>query len=302
MYGSFYGSYNNKGVALGLLGKHDEAIKFFDKAVQLGTDDTGPLSNRALANIKMGRDVKALADVEVALRKDQRDHRAIDIKGFILYSQGHYNDALKEFQKGTSLKRDYAELWYHKGLAHFKLEQYDQAIQCYEEALRIQPRFAEAYNDKAVALSKKGDISGAIEQVKRAIEMNPALSDAHVNLERLTQESVKDVHNFWDFWNSSNAKKVTAIILVVFAFGASLGYYVIFPNQRIKTEEIAVDSNGPTSKTITVTTTPHDIPEVYFVIPGLAILILLAPMLKRAKLGPIELELEESAPKNEIVK
>src|SRR5918997_4740547 len=215
---SFYGSYNNKGVALGLLGKHDEAIKFFDKAVQLSTDDTGPLSNRALANIKIGRDVKALADVEEALRKDQRDHRAIDIKGFILYSQGHYNDALKEFQKGTSLKRDYAELWCHKGLAHFKLEQYDQAIQCYEEALRVDPRFAEAYNDKAVALSKKGDISGAIDQVKKAIELNPSLSDAHFNLERLIQASAKEVQNFWEFWNSSKSKKAIAIGLILFTF------------------------------------------------------------------------------------
>jgi tetratricopeptide (TPR) repeat protein len=159
------------------------------------------------------------------LRKDPQDPRAIDIKGFILYSQGHYKDALQEFQKGISIKPDNAELRYHKGLAHFKLEQYDQAMKCYDEALMIQPRFAEAYNDRAAALSKKGDILGAIEQVKRAIELNPALSDAHVNLERLTQASVKDVHNFWDFWNSSNAKRAIAIMLVIFAFGISLSYF-----------------------------------------------------------------------------
>jgi tetratricopeptide (TPR) repeat protein len=116
------------------------------------------------------------------------------------------------------VNQEFAELWYHKGLAHFKLEQYDHAIRCYDEALRIQPRFAEAYNDKAAALSKKGDISGVIEQVKRAITLNPSLSDAHINLERLIQASVKEVQNFWDFWNSSKSKRVIAIMLVVFAF------------------------------------------------------------------------------------
>ena len=89
LYGSYYGSYNNKGVTLGFLGKHAEAIEFFDKAVKLSGDDTGPLSNRALANLKTGREEEALADIGEALRKHSRDPRAIDIKCFILYSQGH---------------------------------------------------------------------------------------------------------------------------------------------------------------------------------------------------------------------
>jgi hypothetical protein len=80
----------------------------------------------------------------------------------------------------------------------------------------------------------------------------------------------------------------------MFTFGTSLGYFLIFPNQTVKTEEIVEDSNGLATTTTTVTTAPYDIPEIYFVVPGLAILILLAPMLKKAKLGPIELELEES--------
>jgi hypothetical protein len=80
----------------------------------------------------------------------------------------------------------------------------------------------------------------------------------------------------------------------VFAFGTSVGYFLIFPNQTVKTEEIAEDTNGLTTTTTTVTTAPYDVPEIYFVAPGLAILILLAPMIKKAKLGPIELELEES--------
>jgi tetratricopeptide (TPR) repeat protein len=299
--GTFYGSYNNKGVALGFLGRHDEAIKFFDKAIELGPGEVDALNNRAFAYIKMGQEEKALADIEEALKKNPEYHPAIDTKGFILYSQGDYHNALKEFQKGISLNQDFAELWYHKGLAHFKLEQYGHAIRCYDDALRIRPRFAEAYNDKAVALSKKGDILGAIEQVKRAIALNPSLSDAQINLERLIQASVKEVQNFWDFWNSSKSKRAIAIMLVVFAFGASIGYFIIFPNQTVKTEETVEDGNGLTTTTTSVTTVPYDIPEIYFVVPGLAILVLLAPMLKKAKLGPIELELEESLRMKQLV-
>ena len=80
-------------------------------------------------------------------------------------------------------------------------------------------------------------------------------------------------------------------MLIVFAVGTSLGYSLIFPNQTIKTEEIAIDSNDITTKTTIVTTTPRDIPKAQFVTPRLAILILLVPMLKKAKIGPMELEL-----------
>gem|GEM_PF-5213038 len=43
--------------------------------------------------------------------------------------------------------------------------------------------------------------------------------------------------------------------------GTSLGYFLITPNQTIKTEEIASDSNDLTTKTTIVTTRPHDIPK-----------------------------------------
>jgi hypothetical protein len=90
-------------------------------------------------------------------------------------------------------------------------------------------------------------------------------------------------------------------VLVVFAFGTSVGYFLVFPNQSVKTEEITEGTNGLTTTTTTVTTAPYDIPEIYFVIPGLAILILFAPMLRKAKLGPIELELEESLRMKQLI-
>jgi hypothetical protein len=77
----------------------------------------------------------------------------------------------------------------------------------------------------------------------------------------LTQASIKEIHNFWDFWISWNEKRVIAIMLIVFAVGTSLGYFLIFPNKTIKTEEIAIDSNDLATKTTIVATTPHDIPK-----------------------------------------
>jgi hypothetical protein len=57
----------------------------------------------------------------------------------------------------------------------------------------------------------------------------------------------------------------------------SLAFYLIFPNQTIKTEELAGTSNGPTTKNTIVTATLHDVPKTYFVIHKLVILFFWPP-------------------------
>ena len=102
------------------------------------------------------------------------------------------------------------------------------------------------------------------------------------------------ISNAFDFWKSSQYKKAAAVALVVFALSTSLSLPFIFYSQTIDTEQI-VDRGGG-NKTITntkVTTTPHEVSATYFIIPGLAILILLVPMLRKVNLGPLELELAE---------
>ncbi|MDP9016111.1 MAG: hypothetical protein M3M87_05065 [Thermoproteota archaeon] len=57
----------------------------------------------------------------------------------------------------------------------------------------------------------------------------------------------------------------------------SLAFYLIFPNQEMKTEELAVTNNGPAPKNTIITATPHDVPKTYFVIHKLVILSLWPP-------------------------
>ena len=53
-------AWNNKGVALDNLGKHDEAIKCYDKAIKLNPNDEDAWYNKGLALDKLGKDKEAI--------------------------------------------------------------------------------------------------------------------------------------------------------------------------------------------------------------------------------------------------
>ena len=51
--------WNNKGLALNSLGKYDEAIKCYDKAIEIDPDDADTWNNKGLALNSLGNDDEA---------------------------------------------------------------------------------------------------------------------------------------------------------------------------------------------------------------------------------------------------
>lgn len=62
------GNWTNRGYELTELGRYDEALDIYAKALQLDKDEPTALSNRAYTLLKLGRDAEALTDVERSLR------------------------------------------------------------------------------------------------------------------------------------------------------------------------------------------------------------------------------------------
>jgi tetratricopeptide (TPR) repeat protein len=160
-----------------------------------------------------------------------------------------------------------------------------------KEFLQFCPMFAEAYNSKAIALSYKKDYDNAIKNVKKSLEIKPNLSAAHENLAKLVLSAGKSTESFWAFWTASWSKRVIAIIIGIFALGITIYYPLYFGSETVQnTEQI-----GNQTKITTTSIKPAKIPEYYFIVVGLAILLLLVPELRKAKVGPLELDLAEDS-------
>jgi len=153
--------------------------------------------------------------------------------------------------------------------------------------------FAEAHNAKASALFNQGKSNEATKEIKRAIEIKPSLAEANENIAKLTSSGSQHFQNFWDFWKSSIFKKIVGITLVVLLLStvSIITYHIIF--QVILVTNPTIVTNSTNAMNSQKQAQLMDISEGYLVTLGIILFILLIPEIKKAKMGPMEFELEE---------
>jgi len=102
--------------------------------------------------------------------------------GDMLFEQGLYGEAVKEYRKAIEIKPDWALAHNNLGLAYAKNAQEELAIQEYKEAITLNPSLAEAHYNLASVYYDRGSFAHAIASYKKALEVNPAMAEAHYNL------------------------------------------------------------------------------------------------------------------------
>ena len=95
----------DKGIELYKQGKFEEAVKAFDKAIEIDPQNAGAWRNKGLALVELEK----------------------------------YDEAVEAFDKAIGLNPENANLWYHKGLALEMQRKRNEAIPAYSKALEINP-------------------------------------------------------------------------------------------------------------------------------------------------------------------
>src|SRR3972149_6635672 len=165
-----------KGFSLGTLGKYQEAIECYDRAIEINQRYAEAWSNKGNALSGLGRHEEAIECYDRALGIDPRLAEAWYNKGVTLSGLGKYQDAIVCYDRALEINPRFMQEWSNKGNALSGLGRNPEAVGCYDRAIEINPRYAEAWHNKGSALGNLGKYQDAIVCYDRAIEINPRLA------------------------------------------------------------------------------------------------------------------------------
>lgn len=169
----------NKGISLFRLGKLQEAIAYYDKAIEINPVYANAWVGKADALNRLDKLQEAIACYDKAIEIDPRYAYAWYNKGDALYRLGKLQEAIVCYDKAIEIdpvKYD-ATVWFEKGMLLSRLGKPQEAIACYSKALEIGPKDFEIWSgiwsEKGDALRELGEYQEAIACYNKELEIRP---------------------------------------------------------------------------------------------------------------------------------
>ena len=171
---------HNSGVALAQLGRHDEALREFERAETAGSRSAA--AARAEMLRRTGRVEDALRAAQAAVARDGADTNARRGLAIALAQTGRLPEAAAEFERVLAVDATDAEAL--GGLANVRLQQNDAAaaVVIYDRALQLAPDDAALHANAGRARLVLGEPEAAEALLRRAVLLDAALAPAHTAL------------------------------------------------------------------------------------------------------------------------
>ena len=173
---------NNFAEALLQKGNADEAMVWFQKAVEIKPDYGQAHYNLGIMLRGQGKTDEALAHFQQAAQINPGDSDVHYQLGNVFRDKGKRDQAIAEYQKALEINPDDAEAHFNLGVLFSHEGRVDEAMARYQSALQLKPGYAEAHNNLGILLDGKGKVDEAIAQLQRAVQIRPDYEDAHNNL------------------------------------------------------------------------------------------------------------------------
>ena len=173
--------YYNRGNAYFSLGKFEEAIQDYNKAIDLNPNDDLSYSNRGNAYFSLGKFEDAIQDYNKAIDLNPNDDLSYNNKGDAYFSLGKFEDAIQDYNKAIDLNPNNASYYNNRGTTFTNLEKYEDAIQDYNKTIDLNPNDNYAYFNRGAAFTYLNDYEKAINDFNKAIDLNPNDDSAYFN-------------------------------------------------------------------------------------------------------------------------
>ena len=181
-------TYNNIGVILREQGKLDEAIAAYDRALSIKPYFGEAHSNMGVTLQEQGKLDEAIAAYKKALILKPDYAKTYNNMGAALQEQGKLDKAIAAYDRALSIEPDYVDAYNNMGNALKDQGKLEEAIAAYNKALILKPDYAETYNNMGVTLQHQGELEEAIAAYNKALILKPDYAKAYTNMGVTLQE------------------------------------------------------------------------------------------------------------------
>ncbi len=176
------GVHNNLGNALGRLGRLDEAVANYRRALLLSPEFAEAHNNLGHALLDLRLPDAAALSLRRAIELNAGYAEAHDNLGSALLELGRPDEAVASYRRALEIEPQFCEAQNNLGNALLDLGSIENALASYRRALEINPQFVEAHNNLGNALRGQGQLDEAEASYRRALDIDPYFAEAYCNL------------------------------------------------------------------------------------------------------------------------
>ncbi|WP_374562318.1 tetratricopeptide repeat protein [Ideonella sp.] len=176
------------GVAQHLLGRHETALEWLDKAAEHKADAADLHVNRGEVLRTLTRWPEAEAALRRALELLPDNVEALNNLGLVLQARGNHAEADAAYQQALALRPGHVEALNNLGTLHQETRRPAEAEACYRAVLAAQPNHVNALNNLGTLLKEAGRGDDAAALYRRVLEIDPKFHRSWNSLGQLAKD------------------------------------------------------------------------------------------------------------------
>lgn len=172
-------AYQGKAIAQYRLGEYEDSNESLDKAFELDNKNVDTLVLKARNLVMLGENDKALELCGKALALNSNSDFAYNIKAYALQGEGKYQEALEAVNKSIELDPKYEDAYITKASLLYDMKNYEECIAAAGKAQELFPKNEEFPWYAADCYYKQNKYEEAIKQYEKVLKINPKNDTAY---------------------------------------------------------------------------------------------------------------------------
>ena len=171
--------YYNRGTTFANLEKFEDAIQDYNKAIDLNPNDESVYYNRGVAFIYLNEYEKAIENLSKAIDLNPNKDSTYYNRGIAFTNLSDSEKAIKDFNKAIDLNSNNASYYNNRGTLYINQGNYDEAVKDFSKAIDLNPIFTFGYSNLGNLYNNLNKYEKAIKNLSKAIDLDPNFSDAY---------------------------------------------------------------------------------------------------------------------------